>query len=198
MTEIINNIRFVEKEDAEFIIETRNIPRINKFINDTSTSLQEQQKWIMDYKKREENKNEFYFIVSENNQKKGLFRLYNINSISFVVGSWVFITCLNKNLPILSYGLMCEVGFSLLKRSILLYDIRKNNRRVQQFCSLKKNFILYNEDSVSYYYLLEKNNWEDSKTNILNYFSFQMEQYNIFKSLIFKNQNLLKHLNSSG
>ena len=163
------NIRPVETSDAEFILGLRTNPKLNRFLSSTSGSREDQVKWIEQYKVKEKKGEEFYYLVEEDGVKRGLFRLYNINSVSFTVGSWLFTSCENKNLPILSYLLMCDIGFYDVNLPVLLFDVRKKNRKVLQFTSLK-NPLFYTEDKLNKFFLVLKENWEKSKKNVLDFY----------------------------
>ena len=55
-------LRFVNEDDAEFIIKLRTDPKLGKFIHSTSSDIEEQKKWIRAYKKREQAGTDYYFI----------------------------------------------------------------------------------------------------------------------------------------
>lgn len=173
-------IRFVEPDDASFIIELRNNPKLNRFLSPTSSEIVDQVKWIKDYKNREAEQKEFYFIVSENGIKRGLYRLYHINKFSFTIGSWLFTKCEQPNLPILTDLIVSDFGFNFLKLPILLYDVRKENRKVIQYHLLKEPLI-YNEDELNYFYLLQHKNWAKAKDNVLLFFSIPETEFNSYR-----------------
>jgi hypothetical protein len=175
-------IRLVEEDDASFIVGLRNNPKLNRYLSQTSANVNNQIFWIRNYKIKEKNIEELYFIVFENGLRKGLYRLYHINSASFTIGSWLFDSCENKNLPILTDLLMGDIGFYGLNKPVLLFDVRKVNRKVIQYHALKKP-LFYNEDELNYWYLLKKNEWELSKMNVLSFFSINEDTYIEFKAL---------------
>ena len=171
-------IRFVEEEDAEFIVELRNDPKRNRYLSRTSGSIEDQQNWIRSYKFREKELQELYFIVFENNTRKGLYRLYEINDVSFTFGSWLFIKCENNQLSIATDLFLSDYGFYILNKSIVLFNIRKQNRKVIQYHSLKIP-LLYTEHDLDNYYLIQKDNWEKSKENVLLYFGIDKNEYKL-------------------
>ncbi len=174
-------IRFVVEEDAPFILSLRNNPRLNKHLSPTSVDLNAQQNWIRLYKEKERRNEEFYFIISEDNEKVGLYRLYHINNVSFTIGSWLFKSCLNKHLPILTDLVFSDVGFKHLQKDVLLFDVRKANKKVLNYHLIKKP-LLYNEDELSYFYLIIKNFWENAKLYVLNYFGIDFDEYETFRT----------------
>ncbi|EFB5190522.1 GNAT family N-acetyltransferase, partial [Escherichia coli] len=70
----------VEISDAEFIYSLRIDSRLNKHISSINGTIIDQTRWIEDYKKREKNNEEFYFIIkrTDNDKKIGTIRLYDI------------------------------------------------------------------------------------------------------------------------
>jgi len=183
-------IRLVEEEDASFIVGLRNNPKLNRYLSQTSASVDNQINWIRNYKIKEQNNEEFYFIVFENGLRKGLYRLYHINSASFTIGSWLFDSCENKNLPILTDLLMGDIGIYGLNKPVLLFDVRKDNRKVIRYHALK-NPLLYTVDELNYWYLLRVEEWETSKTNVMSYFGINPEIYKEFKGL-YNVSNIIK------
>jgi len=164
--------RLVDETDAEFIIELRTNPKLNKFLNYTSNSIEDQISWIKNYKYRESKSLEFYFMFLEDGIRKGTYRLYNINSYSFTIGSWLFNSCNNKLFPIYSDLLMADYGFYQLNKEILLFDVRKKNKKVINYHKLK-NPIPYSEDDDNIFYFIQKKEWNNCKKNILDYFGIK-------------------------
>lgn len=76
-------LRTVEEKDASFILQLRNKEELKKYISDTNISLEQQAEWIRNYKIREENGQEFYFIVEDKNKIPcGTIRIYEIEERS--------------------------------------------------------------------------------------------------------------------
>jgi len=176
-----NEIRLVREEDAEFIVKLRTDSRLTRFLSKTSSNVEKQVEWIKEYIKKEEKQEEFYFLILENGIKRGLYRLYKINNISFTIGSWLFDVCENKKIPIMTDLIIADFGYYKLNKDILLLDVRKENKKVINYHLLKKPLI-YTEDELNYYYLIIKQQWEKSKNNILFYFEINPKEYNSFKN----------------
>jgi hypothetical protein len=83
-------LRFVNENDADFIIRLRTNPKLNRFLHPTSPDIEKQKEWISDYKLREKKGTDYYFIFFFNGQPIGLNRIYNIEENSFTSGSWIF------------------------------------------------------------------------------------------------------------
>lgn len=174
-------IRLIEEEDAEFIVGLRNNPKLNRHLNSTSLKVEDQIKWILEYKIREENLEEFYFIILENGFKRGLYRLYKINNVSFTIGSWLFDSCDNRNLPIMVDLKMADLGFYNLHKNVMLYDVRRGNKKVIRYHSLKSP-LQYSEDELNNYYLITSSNWEIAKKNVISFFNINMKEYETLKA----------------
>ncbi len=86
-------LRAVEVDDAEFILSLRTDSSLNQFISYTNPNLEDQVKWIENYKIREKSGIEYYFIVQDSEENKfGTIRIYDFDEKSFEIGSWLFRT----------------------------------------------------------------------------------------------------------
>lgn len=175
------DIRLIEEADAKFILSLRNNPKLNRFLNPTSSSIDDQINWIKNYKIKEKKQEELYFIIFENGIRKGLYRLYKINSISFTIGSWLFDSCDNTNLPIMIDLIMADIGFFNLGKKILLFDVRKDNKKVIRYHSLKTP-LQYSEDDLNNYYLITSDNWERARAQVFSFFNINMNDYENIKA----------------
>lgn len=89
-------IRFVNEDDAAFIVRLRTDPRLTRFIHDTDSNIDKQKAWIRKYKEREAAGTEYYFAVSIDNKTQGFIRIYSIHDKTFTVGSII----MDKEAPI--------------------------------------------------------------------------------------------------
>lgn len=101
--------RFVTEDDAEFIIKLRTDPRLTRFIHDTDSDMQKQREWIRNYKVREAEGKEYYFVVSNKDIPAGLIRIYNIHDKVFTVGSII----MDKEAPI-----HCALAATIMAKEI--------------------------------------------------------------------------------
>ena len=81
--------RFVEEEDAQFIIKLRTNEHA-RYMNDVSSDLEEQIAWIKHYKEREKKGEDYYFIFFKDDIPIGLNRIYDMHEGVFSTGSWTF------------------------------------------------------------------------------------------------------------
>ena len=152
--------RDVTENDAEFILRLRLNPSKKKFISNTSSKIEDQIKWINQYKSRD---NEAYFIITNKEQKRyGCIRLYDSREYSYCWGSWL----LEEGLPPLialesavnTYNYGIQLGFKEVR-----LDVRKNNTLVKNFHEKFAQAIKIDETENDIYYLVK----EDSIRKLL-------------------------------
>ena len=129
------SVRFVEEEDASFIIDLRTDEKNARFIHAGDYSVESQKNWIREYKKREKLGQDYYFIYYYNNQEVGVNRLYKIVDDHFTFGSWVFKNDAPFFCSIASAIIAREIAFDMLK---LKYEkeedgVHENNKNVIRF-----------------------------------------------------------------
>ena len=149
-------LRTVEEKDASFILKLRNKEELKKYISDTNISLEQQKEWIRNYETREENGQEFYFIVEDKDKIPcGTVRIYEVEENRCTWGSFI----LDKSRPdgasfetlLLSINF---IRFNLGIKNIYL-DVRKENLKAIHIYE-KFGFKRIKEDSLNYYYVLEE------------------------------------------
>jgi hypothetical protein len=106
--------RLVQEEDAGFIVRLRTDPVLSRYIHDTSADIMDQIRWIRQYKKREANGEDYYFIFYFADEPVGVDRIYNINQTSFSFGSWVFLRGVPFWVPIAGAIIGREIAFETL------------------------------------------------------------------------------------
>ncbi|MEH5519919.1 GNAT family N-acetyltransferase, partial [Escherichia coli] len=129
--------RLADEHDAAFILNLRTDNAYNKYLSSTKFDLQEQKKWLSNYKKREKNKTEYYFIIHrlDNNQKIGTVRLYDFIEVkkSFCWGSWILNAGKTHSAALESALLVYHFAFVELGFEQSHFDVRKNNEKVIEF-----------------------------------------------------------------
>ena len=118
------NFRLVEIEDAEFILNLR--LKKGEFLSTTNPNLTEQENWIKSYKKREELKEEYYFIIeNKNGMRAGTIRLYDFRDNSFCWGSWILESGSPYYISIESVLKIYEFAFIKLGFTNSYFEVRK-------------------------------------------------------------------------
>ena len=163
------NMRTVTTEDAEFIYNMRQNQNKTKYLSKVTGTVESQKEWIKNYKQREENKKEFYFVIeSKDKEKLGLVRMYDFQDESFCWGSWLIKEDAPKTTAIESALQIYEFGFYNLRFEKSHFDVRKGNDKViafhQRFCAK----IVY-EDELDYFFNFEKSDYEITKEKYKRY-----------------------------
>ena len=148
-------VRFVEEEDAGFIVSLRTNPRLNKHIHATSPDIEQQKQWIRDYKLREEQGLDYYFIFSINGQPQGLARIYDITEDTFTQGSWIFSPEAVLGSAVLGNIISSEIGFEFLEKKIEYTDTRRDNNTHRYVKSFDPEIIKTDELNIYYKILPE-------------------------------------------
>tara|TARA_Y100000385_G_scaffold272962_1_gene314323 strand:+ start:238 stop:783 length:546 start_codon:yes stop_codon:yes gene_type:complete len=152
------NLRLVNEFDAEFIINLR--LKKGEFLSQTDPDIKKQKDWIKEYKKRERNKEEFYFIIEDKqNNKLGSVRIYNINykENRFTFGSFIIDKDLSndKYIALESITLAFDFSFNKLGLDHCYFDCRKNNKIANNFYN-RYGISIIDEDNMDYFYYYNK------------------------------------------
>ncbi|GEN72503.1 MULTISPECIES: GNAT family N-acetyltransferase [Chryseobacterium] len=164
-------LRFVEADDASFIVSIRNNEKKSRFISKTSQDVEAQKQWISDYKKREQQKKEFYFIaVDENNEDYATYRVYKIDSGLPEIGSWVskpdysnIKNSIKVDIAVKDFVLN-ELNFDILQ-----FEVRKQNASVNSYHKLFQPELIRSDDENNYY-LLKRDTFNTILPDILKKF----------------------------
>ena len=163
------NLRTVEIEDAEFIFSMRQNQNKTKYLSKVTGTVESQKEWIKNYKQREENKKEFYFVIeSKDKEKLGLVRMYDFQDDSFCWGSWLIKEDAPKTTAIESALQIYEFGFYNLRFEKSHFDVRKGNDKVIAFHQRFGAKIIY-EDELDYFFNFEKSDYEIIKEKYKRY-----------------------------
>lgn len=162
-------VRFVEENDAAFIVKLRTDETLSKYIHSTDSDIEKQREWIKNYKEREFLGQEYYFIFYINDKPIGLERIYNISHNTFTHGSLVFSPDSPIGSSVKADIITRDVGFSVLCKEINFFDVNKGNNSVIAYHQRYKP-ILLSADEESFHYSLSKENYEINKTIYMKIF----------------------------
>lgn len=165
------NQRLVNETDADFIFRLRTDPLLSQFLSKTDGSVEDQVQWIKKYKEREVQKLEFYFITEVENERKGLNRLYNFDSNSFEIGSWLFMQDTQSPVAILSDLAARDFGFGDLRFDFCRFEVRKDNKSVLNYHKLFSPE-KYGEDEKSLFFQLSKDQYIQTRNKLLKIYSY--------------------------
>ena len=153
-------LREVSIEDAEFIVNLRNDPVKSKYISYTSSDINNQKEFIINYNK---SINDFYFIICDwKFNPLGTIRIYDIIDESFCWGSWIISDNAPLNTAIESALLIYDFGFYALHYSSSHFDVKKENKRVLQFHQ-RFGAIIVGEDDLNYYFNYTRDNYLEAR-----------------------------------
>ena len=169
------SVRLVKEEDAEFIVKLRTNENLNKYINSTSTDINQQIEWIRSYKKREKAGNDYYFIYHYHNEPVGVNRIYEINNNNFIHGSWIFTPNTKPYCSLAAAVIAREIAFDILELDIEIdtAGIHKDNTGVLQFAKfMGEEFTgsYYSEKGEFLTGILTKESFNKNKNKILKLF----------------------------
>lgn len=156
------HVRLVNESDADFIVKLRTDSRLGRYIHQTSENVELQKKWIRDYKKREADGLEYYFVFSFQGEDCGVARLYDIKGVDFVSGSWVFSPSAPVGVSILGSILTKEIAYEFLHLENDYADMRKENKSVVRFNMSFEPEIL-REDEENIYVKFDRTKFEQHK-----------------------------------
>ncbi len=163
------NLRAVELGDAEFIYNMRQNQNKTKYLSKVTGDVKSQKEWIKNYKQREEDKKEFYFVIeSKDKEKLGLVRMYDFKSDSFCWGSWLIKENAPKTTAIESALQIYEFGFYILGFEKSHFDVRKGNNKVIAFHQ-RFGARIVDEDGLDYFFNFEKSDYEITKEKYKRY-----------------------------
>ena len=159
-------LRLVQENDAAFINSLRNNNQLNTYISKSTADINTQKEWIRNYKNKESNNTEYYFIICrvDNNLPIGTVRLYDFqeNPKSFCWGSWILNENKTKYAAVESALLVYEAGFAVLGFEQSHFEVMKGNDKVHSF-HLKMGAQKISEDDKNVYYIFPKNRYEENK-----------------------------------
>lgn len=127
------DVRLVNEADAEFILGLRTNIKLSRFLHPTDNDLEKQKEWIRQYKYREREGKDYYFIYSSQNVNFGLNRIYNIEGNKCTGGSWICMPGTPPEKAIPSMILARDIMFEFLDLEEDNFDVRKGNHAVLKF-----------------------------------------------------------------
>lgn len=108
--------RLVSEGDAKFIVMLRNTPELTRYFPRIDNDVEKQIEWIRNYKQREEQGCDYYFMFEFHGERVGVYRIAEINEDStFMCGSLIFGNSLYKMASIAAMTMVHEIAFENLK-----------------------------------------------------------------------------------
>ncbi len=159
-------VRLANEEDTDFILKLRTNKDLTKFIHQTEDDHLKQLEWFREYKKREMDGRDYYFIYYKGNMPIGVNRIYNIFEYYGTPGSWL---CCPDNDPldsIRTYFCAREIYFNVLQLNLLVYDVRKANKNVWKLHKMLGAQQI-GESDIDFYFAMSKQNYMNNREKVL-------------------------------
>ena len=145
--------RLVDVDDVDFILKLRTNKKLSKNIHQTDDDRQAQIDWIKQYKQREAEGREYYFIFYKNDTPVALERVYNINSIYATPGSWIIDPDYSSTDIVLATSfILGYIIYDLLGIELSIFDVRKANKQVVKFHKMVGAKIFVESDIDYFFY----------------------------------------------
>ena len=164
------SVRLATEEDTEFILSLRSNKELTKFFHQTDNDVQKHLSWFREYKKREDEARDYYFIYFKDNIPVGVNRIYNIFEYYGTIGSWI---CCPDNEPetsLSTYFLMLDILFEVLDLDLSVFDVRKKNKHVWKLHK-KVGAVQIGESDIDYYFSLNKQDYLSHRNQLLSIFN---------------------------
>lgn len=149
------HVRLVREEDAEFIVKLRTDPKLSRFLNKTDNDINKQKEWIREYKEREAEAKDYYFIFFKDGKPIVLDRLYNIDwgHLSYTIGSWIGVPGTDFDSVMTCSVIIGEIAQEILGLLVCLYDVRKGNAQVLNYHRNIMRAMQYGETELDYLFM---------------------------------------------
>ena len=163
-------LRLVNEADSEFIVNLRNDETLNRHVSKSTSDCSKQLVWIQEYKLREAQGEEYYFIIEAAGVPVGTVRIYDIRGDSFCWGSWIITRGTDPVVAITSAILIYDYAFDVLGFMQSHFDVRKENRSVNAF-HIRMGAECVKSDDLNHFYVMKKVAYLDAKKKLSRYFS---------------------------
>ncbi len=161
--------RLVNEDDSEFILSLRTDTQHARFIHPTDNDISKQLEWMKAYKDREIRGRDYYFIYSFNGEPVGVNRVYNIFEYYGTEGSWI---CKPKSEPstaLATYMILHDIMFENLELSLSIFDVRKDNKKVQRTHKLF-GAVEIGESELDTYFSIFKKTYFEKREQMIKFF----------------------------
>lgn len=147
--------RLVREEDSDFIVRARTNERRGRYIHPTAADVETQIAWMKEYKKREKEALDYYFIFFKDNNPIVLCRIYDIDwvHLSYTSGSWVSVPGTDYEDVMKCSIIMGEIAQDVLGLLVDIYDVRKGNKQVLNFHRKIACAMQYGETELDYLFM---------------------------------------------
>jgi RimJ/RimL family protein N-acetyltransferase len=168
------NLRVATENDAEFILDLRLDPLLNKYIGQTDPSIEKQRSWI---KNSFAKTNDFHFIIeSKEGKPYGTIAIYNIDYEKGVAewGRWVIKPGSFIFIPVESTILAFYFAFTKLGLKKLTGGANNKNKQVVNFHKIYASVSFVDENST--WFFVEEPNYFKILRTFRKFHNIQLKQ----------------------
>lgn len=167
-------VRLVTEGDAEYILSLRTNAKLSKYIHTTDADINKQIQWIHNYKIREKEGVDYYFMYVHNGVNIGVSRIYDIDDSKSrgTSGSWICSEDAPMEYKVATLIIGREILFEVLNLKFDFFDVRKGNVKVQRLHKMFGAEVI-DEDDLIYYFRLTKELFEKKKDSVLDLLNIQ-------------------------
>lgn len=153
------HVRFVNEDDAEFILGLRTDSKLGQYISATNGDIEKQKEWTRQYKIRERQGTDYYFMFEKPlGTRLGVSRIYEIKKETFQTGSWIFKKDAPFGAAFLGDIICHEIAYELFPDGVNFHDIKKDNFSVNKYADqFNPQFIF--ETELTRYYINRRENY---------------------------------------
>lgn len=161
------DVRLVCEADTDFIVGLRTDPIKSRFIHKTEDDVKKHLEWFKEYKKRELDGRDYYFIYFKEGKPIGVNRIYNVFEYYGTPGSWICCSGLDMETVMATSFCLKEIVFNIIGLDLLILDVRKGNKKVQRMHKLFGAQQI-GESDIDYYYAVNKKDYFENLDRFLN------------------------------
>lgn len=154
--------RLVNVDDADFIVKLRTDAKRSRFIHKTDNDVSKQVEWIRNYKQREAEGLEYYFIYDINGKPFGVYRIYDMHDDHCTEGSWVCLPLEDSSKTIASALIIRDIIFEDFQFDYDLFNVSVGNNKVKKFHKISGATII-EENPVEYLFKLTRENYLENR-----------------------------------
>lgn len=159
-------VRLVNEGDVPFILELRTNPKLSKYIHPTENNVEKQVAWIREYKVREKQGLDYYFIFYKDEHPVALSRIYDIHETWATGGSWLCVPGLMPDVSVATCIIGREILFDILQLEEDRFDVRKGNKQVLKMHEMFGATIV-GESDIDYFFCLKKKDFEINSVKLM-------------------------------
>ncbi len=161
-------LRLIRTDDAEYVYGLRVNPKYNQHLSKVSGTVQDQIAWIENYKAREAEGLEYYYIIERlDGVRCGTVRLYDIASGAFTWGSWILDHNKTAKAALECAYIIYKIAFDELKLSEANFEVSVDNQNTIMFHN-RFGAIETNRDSENLFFTYTRDRFEADREAFRN------------------------------